>query len=249
MPLYETQTPVSEIMQDAVFDLISSKIDAVNLLMRAIGVAGVDSLDSGDLDAEDASKMIDVVSHRIQYNKGGGWWFNREENWNLTPDSNGEVSLPNNTLAVLQCYGLNDRKLPITIRAGKLYSTWNHTFNMSRLVNASGAIRLNLIVMLPFEHLPPSAIQAIAYQAACEFITSKGADSTKLKVHMQIAQQAFIDMQSEQSAQKRTNMFVHNPTQRNFGVGAGGYSNLPGLQMQPYQQYPARPNTSERWDW
>ncbi len=241
MPLYDVNYPASELMQCANFDLISDKLDAVNLLMRAIGVAGVDSMDSGDLDAEDASKMIDVVSHRLQYNKGGGWWFNREGNWNIVPDSNGEVNLPNNTLAVLQCYALNDRKVPMTMRAGKLYSTWNHTFDMRSHVNANGALRLTLVVMLPFEHLPPSAMQAISYQAACEFITSKGADSTKLKVNAEIARQAFIDMQGEQSAQKRTNMFVHNPTQRAFGIGAGGYSNIPGFQHGPYNQYPAYP--------
>ncbi|AIM51259.1 putative tail tubular protein A [Lelliottia phage phD2B] len=240
MALYDMNYSASELMQGANFDLISDKLDAVNLLMRAIGVAGVDSLDSGDLDAEDASKMIDVVSHRLQYNKGGGWWFNREGNWNIAPDSNGEVSLPNNTLAVLQCYAMNDRKVPMTMRAGKLYSTWNHTFDMRSHVNANGAIRLTLVVMLPFEHLPPSAMQAIAYQAACEFITSKGADSTKLKVNAEIARQSYIDMQSEQSAQKRTNMFVHNPTQRAFGIGAGGYSNMPGFQHGPYNQYPER---------
>lgn len=241
MPLYDVNPSANELMQDAQFDLISGKLDAVNMLMRAIGVAGVDSLDSGDLDAEDASKMIDVVSHRVQYNKGGGWWFNREGNWNIAPDSNGEVNLPNNTLAVLQCYGLNDRKIPMTMRGGKLYSTWNHTFNMNGHVNKDGRIRLTLVVMLPFEHLTPSAMQAIAYQAMAEFIVSKNADSTKLKTAGQIAAQAFMDMQSEQSAQKRTNMFVHNPTQRAFGIGAGGYSNLPGFQHGPYNQFPAYP--------
>ncbi|MGL5456732.1 MAG: hypothetical protein ACRDB3_17825 [Citrobacter telavivensis] len=241
MPLYDVNPSVNELMQEAQFDLISDKLDAVNMLMRAIGVAGVDSLDSGDLDAEDASKMIDVVSHRVQYNKGGGWWFNREGNWNLTPDHNGEVSLPNNTLAVLQCYALNDRKVPMTMRGGKLYSTWNHTFNMKGHVNRDGNIRLTLVVMLPFEHLPPSAMQAIAYQAMAEFIVSKNADSTKLKAASQIAAQTFMDMQGEQSAQKRTNMFVHNPTQRAFGIGAGGYSNMPGFQHGPYNQFQAYP--------
>lgn len=241
MPIYDVNFTSSELMQDAQFDLISTKLDAVNLLMRAIGIAGVDSLDSGDLDAEDASKMLDVVSQRVQYNKGGGWWFNREPNWNITPDSNGEVSLPNNTLSVLQCYGLNERKIPMTMRGGKLYSTWSHTFDMRGHVNANGAIRLTLAVMLPFEHLPPSAMQAIAYQAACEFIASKGADSVKMGTHKALAAQTYMDLQTEQSMQRRTNMFVHNPTQRAFGIGAGGYSNMPGFQMSPYNQYPAYP--------
>lgn len=245
MPLYEANASAADYMVNANFDSISTKLDAVNLLMRAIGIAGVDSLDSGDLDAEDASKMIDIVSNRIQYNKGGGWWFNREPNWNLTPDTNGEINLPNNTLAVFQCYALNDRKIAMTIRANKLYSTWHHTFDMRRFVNQGGGVRLTLVVMLPFEHLPPSAMQAIAYTAACEFISSKGADSTKLQTNTRIAQQAFMDMQSEQSAQKQTNMFVHNPTQRAFGIGAGGYSNVMGMQMQPYQQYPAFPKRGD----
>jgi hypothetical protein len=244
MPLYEPNPSVSEMMEDAQFDLINGKLDAVNLLMRAIGIAGVDTLESGDLDAEDASKMIDVVSHRIQYNKGGGWWFNREPNWHISPDSNGEVSLPNNTLAVLQCYTHNSRKIPMTMRAGRLYSTNRHTFDMRAYTGDTGYMNLTLMLMLPFEHLPPSAMQTIAYTACVEFITAKNADSTKLKVNSQIAQQAFIDMQGEQSAQKRTNMFIHNPTQRVFGALAGGYSNLPGLQMDPYNHYP--PHRLER---
>lgn len=245
MPLYDINPQASEYMIDAQFDMISSKLDAVNLLMRSIGVAGVDSMYSGDLDAEDASKMIDVVSHRVQYNKGGGWWFNRESNWNIAPDTNGEINLPNNTLAVLQCYALNDRKVPMTARAGKLYSTWNHTFDMRQHLNRDGRIRMTLVVMLPFEHLPPSAMQAISYQAAAEFISSKGADSTKLQTNMRIAQQSFIDMQSEQMAQKRLNMLVHNPTQRNFGINAGGYSNMPGYLIEPYQTFPVFPKRGD----
>lgn len=240
MPLIQP-SDVSVLMSDATFGIIDSKLEAVNLCMRAIGREGVDSLDSGDLDAEDANKIIDIVSQRFQYNQGNGWWFNREPNWNIAPDQNGEINLPNNTLSVLQCYGLNDLKVPMTMRAGKLYSTWNHTFDMRGHVNRDGRIRLTLVVMLPFEHLPTNVMQAIAYQAACEFITSKDADKTKLQVHQTIASQLLVSVQSEQSAQKRLNMLVHNPTQRQFGVMAGGYQNVPAYSHAPYDSYPPRP--------
>lgn len=240
MPLIQP-SDVSALMPDATFGIVDSKLEAVNLCMRAIGREGVDSLDSGDLDAEDANKIIDLVSQRFQYNQGNGWWFNREPNWNISPDQNGEVNLPNNTLSVLQCYGLNDLKVPMTLRAGKLYSTWNHTFDMRGHVNRDGRIRLTLVVMLPFEHLPTSVMQAIAYQAACEFITSKDADKTKLQVHQTIASQLLVSVQAEQSAQKRLNMLVHNPTQRQFGVMAGGYQNVPAYSHAPYDSYPPRP--------
>lgn len=240
MPLIQ-ESDVTSLMSDAAFNIIDSKLEAVNVCMRAIGREGVDSLESGDLDAEDANKIIDIVSQRFQYNQGNGWWFNREPNWNLTPDSNGEVNLPNNALAVLQCYGLNDKKIPMTMRAGKLYSTWNHTFDLRSHVNRDGNIRLTLVMMLPFEHLPTSVMQAITYQAACEFIVSKDADKTKLQTHQVIASQLLTSVQAEQSAQKRLNMFVHNPTQAQFGVMAGGYQNVAGFSHSPYDSYPPRP--------
>lgn len=239
MPIQNSD--VGYLMSDASFNMIDSKLEAVNLCMRAIGREGVDSLDSGDLDAEDAAKMLDIVSQRFQYNKGNGWWFNREPNWNIAPDTNGEVNLPNNCISVYQCYGLNDKKIPMTSRAGKLYSTWGHTFDMSRHVNRDGRINLTLVMLLPFEHLPITVMQAIAYQAACEFIVSKDADKTKLSTHQMIAQQLLMDVQNEQSAQKRLNMLVHNPTQRMFGVMAGGYQNVAGFSHAPYDMHPPRP--------
>lgn len=232
---------VSAIMSTAEFQIIDTKLEAVNLCMRAIGRDGVDSLDSGDLDAEDASKIIDIVSQRFQYKQGGGWWFNREPNWKLKPDTNGEVNLPNNCLAVYQCYGLNDMKVNMTQRAGKLYSLTGHTFDMRRYVNRDGFMSLTLVVLLPYEHLPTTVMQAIAYQSAVEFITSKDADKTKLQVHQTIAQQLLLDVQSEQSAQRRHNMLVHNPTQRMFGIMAGGSNNVPAFSYNPYDSYPPRP--------
>lgn len=243
MPITNTTgTKASDLMQNAAFNIIDSRLEAVNLCMRAIGREGVDSLTSGDLDAEDASKMIDIVSQRIQAGEaGGGWWFNREPDWELAPDSNGEVHLPNNTLSVYQDYHWNSRKVNMTIRAGKLYSITNHSFDMRPFAGDRGFVRLLLIVMLPYEHLPPTVMQYIAYQAAVEFIVSKDADKTKLQVHQMIADSLARSIMSEQSAQKRLNMFVHNPTQRLFGTMAGGYQNTPSYSMEPYNQFPPRP--------
>lgn len=239
MPIQNSD--VGLLMSNSSFQMIDSKLEAVNLCMRAIGREGVDSLESGDLDAEDASKMIDIVSQRFQYKQGGGWWFNREPNWKLAPDTNGEVNLPNNCLAVYQCYALGDKKIPMTMRAGKLYSVWNHSFNMSQYVNRDGYLKLTLVMLLPYEHLPTNVMQAIAYQAACEFIVSKDADQTKLQLHQMVFNQCMADVQSEQSAQKRMNMLVHNPTQRIFGAMAGGYQNVPAFSHAPYDTYPPRP--------
>lgn len=218
---------------------IDTKLDAINLCMRAIGREGVDAVDSGDLDAEDANKMINIVSQRFQYKQGGGWWFNRETNWKFTPDTNGEVELPNNCLAVYQTFGI-DKKYGLTMRARRLYSTYTHSFDMRPFVNQAGYINLTLVQLLPFEHLPTTVMQAITYQAAVEFIVSKDADQTKLQTNQTIAGQLYIDVQSEESAQYRHNMFVHNPTQRLFGVMGGGSNNAASFSHTPYDNSPPR---------
>lgn len=234
------QSDVPAIMADSNFGILNTKLDAVNLCMRAIGRQGVDSLTSGDLDAEDAERMLELVSQRLQYNGGKGWWFNREPGWSFAPDTNGEVLLPNNTLQVLQAYTINTRKIDITVRANRLYSNKLHSFNVSTLIGSDGFIWLDLMLMLPFEHMPANAIQAIAYQAASEFIVSKEADQLKLQAHTNIASQLYVGLQVEESKQTRKNMFVHNPTQRTFGIMAGGPNNTIGFDHNPYDNYPPR---------
>lgn len=235
------QTSIPDIMSTANFDMLNTKLDAVNLCMRAIGRSGVDNLVSGDLDAEDADKILDIVSQRLQYNNGKGWWFNREPRWSLAPDSNGEVVIPNNTLQVLQAYTQNTRKIEVTVRAGRLYSTMLHSFDVKPLVGPDGFIWLDLMMMLPFEHLPVSVIQAITYQAAVEFIVSKDADQTKLATHSQLAVDLYNGMMVEEAKQIRKNMLMHNPTQRLFGIMAGGPNNVASYGHQPYDQYPVFP--------
>lgn len=227
--------PASAMMTDAGFNIIDSRLEAVNLCMRAIGREGVDSLDSGDLDAEDANKMLDIVSQRVQGgDRMGGWWFNREPDWEIAPDSNGEINLPNNCMAVYQDYRIGDRKVHMTQRGRKLYCVTTHSYDMRNFVNCDGNMRFTFVMFLPYEHLPPNVMQAIAYQTAVEFIVSKDADKTKLQAHQIIAQQLLAGMMSEQAAQKELNMFVHNPTQRLFGTMAGGYQNVPAFSHAPY---------------
>lgn len=233
MPIIQS-SDLNAIYGSADLTALDTKLDAINLCMRAIGREGVDSEQSGDLDAEDAAKMLDIVSQRLQSNRGGGWWYNREPNWNLAPDTNGEVNLPNNTLSVLQCYGFNERKVPLTARAGKLYSTWNHTFDLRSHVNASGRIRVTIVAFLPFEHLPVNVRMQVAYTTAAEFIAAKDGDKTQLQYCQSLAMQMTSEIQSEETSQLRLNMLVHNPTQRVFGTMAGGYQNMQGFQHGPY---------------
>ncbi|KAF2282453.1 hypothetical protein GH714_043924 [Hevea brasiliensis] len=106
-------------LNDVTLDTVETRLEAINLCLRAVGYASVETEDSGDLDAADASKILATVSSRVQYNGGKGWWFNVEPNWEMTPDANGEILIPNNAISAWQDVQRDELKANITIRGRK----------------------------------------------------------------------------------------------------------------------------------
>lgn len=218
-------------------DTIETRLEAINLCLRAAGYTPVETEDSGDLDAEDASKTLATVGQRMQYNGGKGWWFNNEDGWEMTPDANGAILAPNNAISGWQDVQHDDLKVRISLRGRSVYDMTNHTFDLRGIVNKQGFLRMGFILNLPFEHMPVSARQAIAYQAAVEFMTIKEFDAQKIQLWMTIAQQLQLDMGNEQASQYSYNMFVNNPTQAHFGNMAGGPNATAAFSRSPWNGY------------
>lgn len=224
-------------LNDVTLDTVETRLEAINLCLRAVGYASVETEDSGDLDAADASKILATVSSRVQYNGGKGWWFNVEPNWEMTPDANGEILIPNNAISAWQDVQRDELKASITIRGRKVYSLMRHSTDMRPHLNNSGFFRMVFMLNLPYEHIPISARQAIAYQAAVEFMVSKDFDPQKIQVWQQLAQSLLLDMGQEQANQKSLNMFVNNPTQSYFGAVVSGPNARPGFSRNPWNGY------------
>lgn len=218
-------------------DTIDTRLEAINLCLRAVGYAGVEAEGSGDIDATDASKILSTVSQRLQYNGGKGWWFNVEPNWEMTPDANGEILIPNNAISAWQDVQYDDLKVLISIRGRKVYNMYTHSTDMRGHLNRQGFFRMGFMLNLPFEHMPVSARQAVAYQAAVEFMVSKEFDAQKVQIWQNLAQSLQIDLGQESASQQSLNIFVNNPTQSHFGAMVGGPNAVSAFSRNPYNAY------------
>ena len=137
----------------------TSELDAINSMLSIIGEAPLDSLDNGVLHADGAQarSILHRTSKQVQEE---GWFFNREENFPLHPDSiTQEIHIGNNVLSV------DTEKLAknITLRGNRLYDMTNHTYKFETTLNAT------LILYLPFEELPEVAKEYIVIRASRRF--------------------------------------------------------------------------------
>ena len=204
---------------------VSTRLDAINFIIGSIGLAPVEAEDAYNLDVAQASQLIDAVSRDIQNNRGGGFWFNREKNWKLSPDPvTGTISVPNVALSIYRFNEYNQQQ-KIATRGRQLYDTEEHGFDMRPLVNSDGYVRLMIITQLDFEDLPQTAKWAITTMAAVKFASRVEMDMNRVQVLGQEAQDAMWSLESEETSQANVNAFKVNGTLAQFNANAGGFNN------------------------
>lgn len=133
---------------------MSRKLDAVNEVLEGIGEQPVSSLDGGFITASMAATRIDRVSRAVQER---GWHFNTEPGHRLSPDFEGFIQLPANTLRV---DGVDLKRGDLTQRGLKLYNLKDHTFKFT----GNTSVVVDIVVLLDFDELP---------EAARRFITAR----------------------------------------------------------------------------
>jgi hypothetical protein len=136
----------------------TTTLEAVNIMLSSIGEAPVNSLASGLVDAEMAETILNATSREIQ---SRGWKFNTEKKFRITPNTDGEILLPTNTLKA--DINQSSRELDLVQRGGKMYNLISHSYNVGTTVE------LDLVVFLDFELLPEAARHYITIKAARVF--------------------------------------------------------------------------------
>ena len=131
---------------------LMSKLDAVNAMLEAVWVKPISTLEvSGVASVAMAKRVLDKASAAIQ---SRGWHFNTDRNLTLSPDSEGFLQLPTNTLRVDS--DTNSADVDVTQRGFRLYDRENHTFVFTK------SVEVELVSLLEFEDLPQVARQYIA---------------------------------------------------------------------------------------
>ena len=142
---------------------LSTKLDAVNVMLSIIGEAAVNSLSSGLLDAEMAETILDNITRSVQ---STGWSFNEEIGYTLSPDSKGHLNLPANCVRVDLSQTeskYRNSTFDYVQRGSKLYDKINHTYVIS------DPVVVDMIVLLDFEELPGAARRFITIRASRSF--------------------------------------------------------------------------------
>ena len=138
----------------------TSELEAVNQMLAIIGESPVNSLEnSGVTDANVAHALLSYCSREAQI---VGWHWNTEKNFPLTPNQEGNLMLPFNTLKV-DTSG-NSAGLDLVQRGNRLYDRVNHTFQFK-----NGVVTVELVLCLPFDQMPEAARAYVTIRAARQF--------------------------------------------------------------------------------
>ncbi len=176
------------------------RLDAINMMLDAIGEAQVSSLEntSGNLDLAAALRKLQQQCEQLQEE---GWYFNTEER-TLSPDVNGEIVLPENIIRV-DSTGV-DYYRDVIEREGRLYDKDNTTFIFDR------PVQCEIVLMLDFESLPAAPRRYVELLAASKFITNTTGDSAQLNVIFEDLKQAKINLDQADSASADGNILELN---------------------------------------
>jgi len=109
----------------------TQELPAVNQILQSCGQAPVTTLDQTNPDVAIAYQTLLEVSREVQ---AEGWSFNKEYNYEMTPDNNNEILIPNNMLQIDLSHNAANMDKDVIRRNGKLYDKANHTYTFTEKV-------------------------------------------------------------------------------------------------------------------
>lgn len=170
-----------------------TELDAINVMLRAIGSSPVNSITSAHPDVANARATL--KRHRAKAQKRG-WWFNIDYNTLLYPDSLNEIQIPEEILSVV----FEDRFL--VKRGIKIYNSLDNTYKFEESITAKRTVR-----NLPWEELPESMKEYIINVATADFIRDEIEDRAKAQDYQEEAGRSLINVHKEDLEASQFNAF------------------------------------------
>lgn len=170
------------------------ELEALNMLLRAIGSSPVTTLESPHPDAANARTTLSRVRRQAQKR---GWWFNIDYFVAFTPDPiTGEVRIPDTITKVV--FGNTN----LVRRGTKLYDKVNQTYVFSGQLIAD---RIQYVT--PWDEMPESLKEYVAYVSAAHFVRDELEDEAKVASYREEAAVAMMDVKKEDLEQGQYNTF------------------------------------------
>lgn len=187
----------------------TTKLDAVNEMMKAIGQPPVNTLSvPGLTDVSIAETTLDAVSKEVQ---SQGWWFNRDFSQSFTPNGSNEVVLTDDILSVRPAQATSSvaaETRSVVERQRKLYDQINNTFTIS------GTVRLEVIYGYDFEELPESVRRYVTIRAARKFQTQVLGSSELETFNVEDELEAWQTVQADDATLGPSTLFLDSARRR-----------------------------------
>jgi hypothetical protein len=176
----------------------TTELEAVNECLENIGQAPVSTI-SGDLgvDTQTALNQVRKITRQLQ---AKGWYFNTEYNYPLTPNGDGDIIPPSNTLSIRT--DTTDRSKDLVQRGSRMYDRENRTYTFT------DTVRFRIIVGLPFDELPEPARRYISLKAARIFQNRLESDDSQQDTRDEL--DALADLKADDCINDNHNVLTDN---------------------------------------
>jgi hypothetical protein len=134
-------------------------LQAVNLVLGAIGQVPVASLESSDSNVA-AESALNRIGEVLRETLEEGWHFNTLPAFSIMPNASGEIVVPPNTLRAEQAYFPGSWDYDLVQHGQKMFDRKKATYTIGIPVN------LNLTLNLTYETCPAACRWYIALRAA-----------------------------------------------------------------------------------
>ena len=174
-----------------------NELEAVNMLLAAVGEAAVSSLETATtVDVTQAKNLLSNINREVQQK---GWHFNTEWDVVLTLDSASRIPLGTTVLSIYS----PTKMTTIRGREGSpfLYDLDNNTFTWTASVNDAVTITL-----LDFEDIPQTARQYITTKAARIFQEEIVGQVSAEAVNRQEEVEAYADLLDDEGERSGYNV-------------------------------------------
>ena len=144
-------------MQPTTFQY-DTELSAINSILAAIGQAPIPTVNYENPEVHLIANLLQESNRDVQ---AEGWVYNTERNYALTPNSKGEIAIPENVLRMDMSDNAVHRTTDVVKRNGKLYDKLTHS-----CVFAPGVYYFDIVWLFPLEDLPTVFQRYITYRAS-----------------------------------------------------------------------------------
>ena len=192
----------------------AQELPAINQILMACGQAPVTTLDETNPDVAIAYQTLLEVSREVQ---SEGWTFNKEPHYEMTPDSNNEILIPNNVLQIdLSASNASDKH--VIQKNGKLYDKEHHTDQWT-----DGNVDCDITWLFDWVDLP-RPIQ--------DYITSRASTITSSRI---IGDSTQYQMLQQKEAYMRAMAMEYECNQGDYSMFGKPDGSQPYVSYEPYK--------------